>query len=249
MTLRRFVLLAASSLLLASPALAGKKRIKEADPDQPHIKLNGELTNVRWSDGDSFKIKSGKYNRKGTRLAGFNTLESYGLVHQWGDWTWGELYELAHAPTKVLTEGVWNCTTDGKADGYNRLLVKCPDAAAELIKRGYAFVFAVDEEPDPKLVKLQLEAQKKKKGMWAKGVPARILTSLHSSAEGPEKSYNRVVDTRTGKTDEVRHQENYETCQTVCHGEAADQSCMMYVPFTKRYREEERANCLDTGPR
>lgn len=241
--------LLAAAVLLAAPSVHAKRKPKQADTSRPHLKLNGEIVNVRWSDGDSFKITSGKFRNKGTRLAGYNTLESYGLVHQWGDWTWAELYELSIAPTRMLEEGVWNCTTDGKADGYGRLLVRCPDAAAALIKAGYAFVFAVDEKPDPKLLKLQHEAQKKKVGMWARGVPARIVSSLHSFSEGEERSYNRVVDTRTGKTEKLRHKNVYETCQKVCVGEEKDRSCMMYVPFGSRYRAEHRAPCLDTGPK
>jgi hypothetical protein len=48
------------------------------------IVLNGEKVQVNWTDGDSFKIKEGKFKGAGTRLQGFNTLEAYGPVHRWG---------------------------------------------------------------------------------------------------------------------------------------------------------------------
>ncbi|MFN7133455.1 MAG: thermonuclease family protein [Myxococcales bacterium] len=247
--LRRASLLAAL-LLSTSIAEAGKRRDPNyVDQSEPTIKLNGELVNVRWSDGDSFKIKSGKYKGKGTRLQGFNTLEAYGPVHRWGGWTWSELYDLASRSSSLVEDETWNCTTDGKVDGYNRILVSCPDAAKKLIREGHAFVLTVGDEADPALLKVQAEAQKKKAGMWAKGVPPRIITSVHSIVEGEDKGYNRVVDTRTGKSEEMRHEEAYGTCQQVCVGEGDGRSCMVYVPFRQRYGPEQPPCLTEGGPR
>jgi hypothetical protein len=42
----------------------------------------------------------------------------------------------------------------------------------------------------------QAEARAQKKGMWARGTPSGIVSSLHSADEG-KAAYNRVVDART----------------------------------------------------
>ena len=87
---------------------------------------------------------------------------------------------------------------------------------------------------------MQKEAQAGGVGMWAKGVPDVIISSLHSSAEeyAQEKgsAYNRTVDTRTGDSILIEHGETYATCQEVCEGPEADPVCMIYVPFEQRYR-------------
>ena len=57
--------------------------------------LNGVPTPVFFNDGDSFRILEGPLKGTKARLAGFNTLESYGPVHQWGGWHAKELYAIA----------------------------------------------------------------------------------------------------------------------------------------------------------
>jgi micrococcal nuclease len=207
MKLRTSLLLA----LLTAPALAGG----------PHpggsITLNGEETSVRWSDGDSFHIKSGKYEGKGTRLQGYNTLEVFGPVHRWGDWKPSELYEVAKGSAKIAASKDWVCTTDGKADGYGRLLINCPELTVEMVRQGSAMVYAVEgTEPDAKAMAAQAEAMKEKRGMWKKGVVKGVITSLHSSAEESHEgdtAYNRVVDTRTGRALKRAHTTSYKTCE------------------------------------
>ena len=61
------------------------------------ILLDGRIYKVRWGDGDTFRLKTLTGKKKSARLAGFNTLESYGPVHRWGEWTADELYQLANA--------------------------------------------------------------------------------------------------------------------------------------------------------
>lgn len=39
------------------------------------------------------------------------------------------------------------------------------------------------------------------------------------------------------------HTQRYETCQTVCETTDGQQSCMLYVPFKKRYRGQP--DCLN----
>lgn len=202
--------------------------------------LNGEKVDVVWTDGDSFKIKSGEFKGSGTRLQRYNTLESFGPVHVWGTWTARELFEIAKSSAAVAASGEWKCTTDGKLDGYKRLLIDCPDAAKELIKQGHATVYAVEgATPDAELLKVQADAQKRKVGIWAKGVAKGIVTSLHSvgedKEEGDTEAYNRVVDTRTGEARIRKHQDTYATCQKVCETTDGDEACMIYVPFKRRY--------------
>lgn len=208
------------------------------------VELNGERTEVHWSDGDSFKIRSGRFKGVGTRLMGFNALESYGPVHAWGEFTGEELYQIAKNAKYAANSQVWKCTADAdKRDHYNRLLVNCPDLTLHMVGEGVALGFAFEEEPDPKVVAAQRAAITAKKGIWAKGVPDRVITSLHSAAEEPGKDpYNRLADPLTGKSEQVFHKETYTECQQVC----MNGSCMLYVPFNRRYGRE-RAPCLKWG--
>jgi len=216
---------------------------EELDPKWPTIELDGVLMSVRWSDGDSFKFKSGPHEGKGVRLVGYNTLESYGPVHRWGDWTAVELYGIAKSSWKLGASQTWSCTTAGEADHYGRLLVNCPDAAEYIVAEGHGMVFVLDEDAPASLIRAQKLAQKKRVGMWEKGVPEELVTSLHSADEGEEKSktYNRVVSTKTGKSREATHKSTYDVCEEVCVGGETG-SCMVYVPFENRYRN--KAECL-----
>ena len=73
--------------------------------------LNGVPAPVYFNDGDSFRVLSGKFAGLKGRLAGFNTLESYGPVHQWGTWTYKEMYVLAKMATLNARRGTWSCTS------------------------------------------------------------------------------------------------------------------------------------------
>ncbi len=224
------------ALGLALTATAGGKRARGT------LTLNGEPTQVTWSDGDSFKIQSGPFTGRGTRLTGFNALESFGPVHRWGTWTPDELYVLAKSAAAVLAAEAWTCTTDGSEDGYHRLLVSCPDAAQALVSRGLAMAYTVDGQPAaPTLLDAQRSAQQAGLGMWAKGVVAGVVTSVHSSDESGAdggQAYDRVVDTRSGQALKRAHSQRYDTCQEVCHETDGQQSCMVYVPFEHRYRHK-----------
>lgn len=104
-------------------------------------------------------------------------------------------------------------------------------------------VFAVGGAANPGLLALQAEAQRRRAGMWAKGVPARLLSSVHSRAEsGGVAAYDCLVDTRTGETHPLRHDRTYGTCEEVCVGDGAERACMRYVPFERRHRG--RPGCL-----
>jgi endonuclease YncB( thermonuclease family) len=231
-------------LMVALASLISQAREKKPNPDKHDapgtLILNGEKVDVVWTDGDSFKIKSGEFKGRGTRLQRFNTLEAFGPVHSWGTWTPRELYNIAKASSSVAASKEWKCTTDGKLDGYKRLLIDCPDAAKELVRTGHAMVYAVENlKPDAELLLIQKEAQAKKAGIWAKGVVNGVVTSLHSLGEDGEdpdgESYNRVVDTRTGEALVRKHSDAYDTCQTVCEKTDGNESCMIYVPFKRRY--------------
>jgi hypothetical protein len=165
-------------------------------------------------------------------------------VHRWGRWRPDELLAVAHAATEVAASRRWSCTTAGRQDRYRRVLVACPDAAAELVARGLAMVFALGRAPDAALLGLQARAQQERAGMWAKGVPARIVTSAHSASEpGADAPYDRVVDTRTGRARARPHSSSYSPCVEVCAGPDADRSCLRYVPFERRHRQ--RPACLE----
>lgn len=243
-------LLLALVLVVCAPVVArGKKAPKPAKEKHDalgFIVLNGTRHQVRWTDGDSFKVTDGELKGTNTRLVGYNTLEAYGPVHQWGAWTAKELFELAKQSSTVAASDEWNCTTDFKRDGYQRLLVRCPELAVEMARRGHGLAYAVDgETPDAEVVNAQQEAIKAKVGMWAKGSTNGVITSLHSVGEDGNESpeaYNRVVDTRTGQALKRKHSETYDSCQNVCVDTDGTQSCMVYVPFRHRYRGQP--DCL-----
>ncbi|MEW5741859.1 MAG: thermonuclease family protein [Myxococcota bacterium] len=220
----------------------GKTVGKPRKAGEGALLLNGEYTEVRWTDGDSFKVKSGKWKGRGTRLSGYNTLEAFGPVHRWGAWKPQELYVLAKSLAQVAAKGTWTCTTDGRADGYGRLLVLCPDLALELIRQGHAMAYAVDgAAPLEGALEAQAEAMKEKRGMWEKGRVNGVVSSLHSVGEEGSKepqAYNRVVDTRTGQALKRAHSKTYAVCEEVCEETDGETSCMVYVPFERRYRNK-----------
>lgn len=218
-----------------------------ADAKSPpqHLVLNGNKVRVNWNDGDSFKVLDGPDKGLKARLVGFNTLESYGPVHFWGAFHAYELYDIAKASQKLAKSQVWECQTQGDRDGYGRALVVCPEFAKQVVAKGLAHVFVVAGEAPEGLLERQLEAQRDQRGMWAKGVPSEIVTSIHSTSEDGGKgatAYNRACDTRTGLALPFEHATDFQPCDAWCRGA----SCMVYVPFEVRYGKD-RPECLRRG--
>ncbi len=228
--MRRAALLAA---FLAGPLAA------RADPARGTVLLDGERTAVRWVDGDSFRVGEGPHRGRTARLEGVNALESYGPVHRFGGWAPEELLALAREAAPAAASAERRCAFGGREDRYRRLLVECPDAARALVRRGLALVFAVGAPPAPDLLEAQEEARREGRGMWAKGVPELVVTSVHSAGEPGlgRRGYERVVSTRTGRAAVRPHGRRYRTCQWVCVGSEGGPSCMRYVPFERRHRD------------
>jgi len=196
--------------------------------------LNGVPYPVFFNDGDSFRVLGGPLKGSKARLAGFNTLESYGTTHSWGGWTSRELYHNAKMGTynarrgpcwnertksyKAKCNKAWHCTSDMKRDGYGRILWWCPDLAEDQVRKGLAHVMSVRGGGIPILIKAQVDAIKYKRGMWSHGVPKYIVTSLHSADEPWFKGlpYNRMVLSTTGASRKWRHRRLYNECDTVC---------------------------------
>ena len=249
--------LAAALLLLAtgsgSPTLARGGGGAAASAPQ-FIRLDGVREHVSWNDGDSFAIKAGPRQGQKARLAGYNTLESYGPVHFWSAFHGEELYWLAKEATHVVRSEEWVCRSLGVADGYGRIIVSCPDAAKRLVGDGLAHVFAVDQPADGELLALQMEAQRARRGIWAKGIPSHIVTSVHSTEEGAgrgggdeqaePRAYNRICDTATGESVTVEHHTAFKACDVWCHGG----SCLLYLPFDVRYGRDKPL-CVKRGKR
>lgn len=186
--------------------------------------LNGVPTPVSFNDGDSFLVLGGRHNGTRARLSGFNTLESYGNVHQWGDWTTKELYNLAKLATYNARRGVWRCESkDLSRDTYGRILWWCKDLAVDQVRRGLAHAMTVTlDGADPDVLVAQADAIANRRGMWAHGVPEYVLTSLHSTREGggrDGKTYNRLVSTRDGHSAKWQHDNAYGECDMVCSTE------------------------------
>ena len=206
----------------------------------PSIILDGVSISVVWDDGDTFHGKNADGKKIKARLAGYNTLESYGPVHQWGDWTEKELYAFAKESGVFASKTVWECAATKKGGGYGRVLVDCPELRRAMLENGYAHPFSIGgpaPEADIKALRVGVDS---KAGIWAKGAPKSLITSLHSKDEKPDKNeYNRVCDLTTGECSERIHADVYETCQKVC----IDDSCMTYVPYRARYGDN-RAECI-----
>ena len=232
--------------LLAMPVAAKKRSSKKKKDTRQWVVLDGRKTRVVWNDGDSFRVIRGPHKEMRARLAGYNTLESYGPVHFWGPMHGYDLYDNAKQGTELAKSRVWECSTKEGGGGYGRTLVECPKLREEMIRQGVAHVFAVVGNGDPKLIEIQLEAQKNRRGMWSKTIPSTIVTSIHSITEKEgEKGaqvYNRVCDTRTGRSWKVKHTAEFKACDAFCHGG----SCMLYVPFELRYGDK-RPECLRRG--
>ena len=224
--------------LLAAIVLNAEERPKIITP----VTLNGVLTNAYFNDGDTFKILDGSHKNTRVRIAGFNTLETYGPVHQWMDNHADYLFDLANDATEKAQEGSWVCESDGKKDTYGRLLAVCDDLAHALIGAGLAHAYSIDSSPaDRQYLASQQAAKSKHLGIWQFGIPNYIIASIHSADEGVADIYNRLISTVDGHTKKWFHQENYRSCQKVCvSGEA---SCMVYVPFDQRYGRQ-RPECL-----
>lgn len=204
--------------------------------------LNGTPAPVFFNDGDSFTVLAGPLEGTKARLAGYNTLESFGPVHRWGGWDPHELYVLAKMATLNARRGVWHCHSDMNRDGYGRILWTCPDLIVDQVRKGLAHVMLVTDEPAPEEhLQAMRAAQAEKRGIWKKGIPEYILTSLHSKDEGYEgTNYNRLVSTQTGHSKKWVHDDNYKECQEVCHEGGA---CMVYVLMSRRFGAD-RAACL-----
>jgi micrococcal nuclease len=230
-----------ASLLAAAAALPVPGEARARARGAGAITLDGARMEVRWTDGDTFKVVTGPFRGVRARVVGFNTLETWGPVHRWGRWAPEELLAIARGTAPRAAAGTWSCRRVKGQDRYGRLKVACPDLARALVGRGEALVLAMDEPADPALVAAQREAQRRGAGIWAKGVPALVVTSAHSSAEadlGRRGAYDRVADTRTGATRAVPHSRRYAACEEVCAGEGDGRSCFVYVPPERRFRNQ-----------
>jgi endonuclease YncB( thermonuclease family) len=235
----------AATLLVAALSAGGSAAAAGGGQPRASVALSGEPAEVRWTDGDTFVVLSGRHAGRRARLAGVNALETHGPVHRVGAADGPALLAVARRSAAVAAGAGGRCETDGAADGYGRLLVRCPEAAEALVRSGHAMVLAVEGAPDPALVALQAEAQRRRVGIWSGGAPRLVPTSLHSAGEaglGPRGAYDRIADTRTGTTEVRRHERVYRTCEEVCVGEGAERSCLVYVPFARWYRD--RPACL-----
>lgn len=219
---RLAVLTLGTTLALAAVHAVLPERESIAAEAQTKVILNGKAVPVYFNDGDSFRVLAGEYKDAKARLSGYNTLESYGPVHSWGTWTAHELYVIAKMGTYNGRDGVWECETDGGTDTYGRILVWCPKLAEDQIRRGYAHVMSIDDNPGrPELIEAQREAISSRRGIWAHGVPDFILTSLHSKEEDVDGhgTYNRLISTADGHSVKWRHDTRYKECDRVCHDE------------------------------
>lgn len=200
-------------------------------PPVDRIVLDGREVHVRWADGDSLRIESGPLADEGARLAEFNTLESYQPVQRWGSWTYSQLAEVNSRATALARSQPWECSSTSQSGGFGRILIECPALRDEMLNRGLAHLFTIHTPFDAPILDRQRAAQESARGIWARGVPSGIVTSVSSTADGHDRTFDRVVDTTTGQADRAFHDHAYETCQEVCHQDA----CMRYLPHDQRF--------------
>ncbi len=205
------------------------------------VVLDGVLTDVRWDDGDTFMVPTTGLK---ARLDGYNTLESYGAVHRFGPGE-VELFALSSKATDMARSTAWKCTVQEGSGGYGRSRVDCPGLRKALLEAGFAHAFVVKgKAPEADLLaqKVGMDAAV---GMWSKGVPSGIITSVHSIDEKPGQTstYNRILDPLTGVASKHSHTNTYAACEWVC----MDDSCLLYVPYAQRYGSD-RAECLEPAP-
>lgn len=229
------------ALFLCQVALAKVPAKTHKAKKTSSIVLDKKKTRVYWSDGDTFEVLGGPLRGAKARLYGFNTLESYGAVHRWGKWQASGLQAIADQATEAVRRGEWRCHSKGKRGRYGRILVACPGLTAKLVRLGLAHVYGAPPKAHASWLTLQRQAQQAKRGMWAKGTPRNILTSVHSFHEtkGKRRVYNRLISTHTGVSTKYYHKRLYKSCQWVC----LEGACLLYVPYKRRYGAR-RASCL-----
>jgi endonuclease YncB( thermonuclease family) len=99
------------------------------------VVLDGREVSVTWVDGDTFRVGGTQHL---ARLAGYNTLETYGDVHRWGTWKPAALHALASQATALAGARPRTCVSLDRPGGYGRDLVSCPDTARALVGAGLA---------------------------------------------------------------------------------------------------------------
>ncbi|HJK94732.1 MAG TPA: hypothetical protein RMH85_16155 [Polyangiaceae bacterium LLY-WYZ-15_(1-7)] len=226
-------LLALASVGLASSG-AGAAEVESI------VFINGRPTHVYFNDGDSFRQLDGPWTGRGSRLGGFNTLESFGPTHAWGNWHPYELYINAKQATLNGRRGIWHCSTEGETDTYGRVLLDCPDLAIDQISKGLAHPMQIDDTPTrPTYIRALREAIRHRRGMWAHGVPGFVLTSLHSADEDPTRDvhYNRMVSTRDGHSEPWMHTDRYPECSWQCATEIQADETRVYA-FARSLRAD-----------
>ena len=221
------------------PVVEVKQEVAKLQVHKTTVNLDGIEIEVKWDDGDTFHGVHPDGRKIKARLNAYNTLESYGPVHQWGDWTSAEFYKIAKDSGVFASKTTWECMDTQQGGGYGRLLVDCPELRKQMLEQGYAHPFSMDgPAPATDLNALNIGIQNRA-GIWAKGTPSVLITSLHSQDEKPQDAYNRVCDMQTGECGKRVHTETYEVCQNVC----IEDSCMVYVPYKSRYGDG-KADCL-----
>lgn len=226
-----------ATTLACSAVLARTAQSQPVTQDQAEpvslARMNGVVYPVYYNDGDTFRPLAGPWRHRAARLAGFNTLESYGPTHQWGDWTYKELFVNAKMATYNARRAIWNCKVDGdNKDTYGRILAFCLDLGIDQVRKGFAHAFSVDGPAEWRLIVAQRDAIVNRRGMWAKGVPPMVVTSLHSADErfDNENNYNRLISPFDGATEKWKHQDHYSECQEVCHtGKVAAKAAKLAV--------------------
>ena len=144
--MKRLILAAVAMVTVSSVAAV-------ANAQESLVRMNGKVYPVYYNDGDTFRPLAGPWRGRPARLAGFNTLESYGPTHRWGDWTYKELFVNAKQATYSARRRIWNCKVDdAEKDGYGRILAICLDLGIDHIRNGYAHAYTIDKPADWRLI-------------------------------------------------------------------------------------------------
>lgn len=219
-----------------SPGTTSAPSLAPIGPPVDALVIDGERVEVHWPDGDSLDIDSGSLRGHDARIEGFNTLEGYGAVQQWGEWTYAGLADTAAASKALARSQAWECERLDDQGGYGRLLLRCPELQAAMLRYGLGHAFTIDTPIPQSALAAQREAQEAGRGIWARGVPEAVVTSVTSTEDGNRRTFDRYVDTRTGQAERAFHERAYAPCEEVCHFG----SCMRYLPHDRRFGPNRR---------
>ena len=242
------LLLGTCLLALASPAEAASARRRRPGRGLlSALLIDGQRIAVRWTDGDTFHVDSGPLRGRSVRLADVNALESYGPVHRIGTLRARPRSSSWRAPRRRRgRRRSGSCTAARRtATSTAGRWSAAPRRPPPWCRPATPWSSRWTRPADPGLLALQREAQAAGRGMWAGGVPPRLVSSLHSprrARRGPARRLRPAGGHRHRRRQAGAPPPALPDLPGGLPGRGPLASCMRYVPIQRRYRN--RPACL-----